>query len=83
MLALQTIPRRFLVTYCTQFFTRHGELRPLKFQVTFPPLFPTKLWVKHAILAPINSKMIDYEKIASKKTSSVGLKAKIWLHQEI
>lgn len=28
MLALQTIPRRFLVTYCTQFFTRHGELGP-------------------------------------------------------
>ena len=48
-----------------------------KFQVTFLPLLPTKLWVEHAILAPINSKMIDYEKAIFQKTSSVGLKAKI------
>lgn len=55
----------------------------LKFQVTFLPFFPTKLWVKHAIWAPINSKMIDNEKVSFEKTSSVGLKAKLWLRQEI
>ena len=57
--------------------------KTLKFQVTFLPLLLTKLWVKHAIWAPINSKMIYYEKASFEKTSSVGLKAKIWLHQEI
>ena len=67
MMALKTISRRFVVTYCTQFFTRHGELGPLKFQVTFVPLFPTKLWVKHAILPPINSTMIDNEKVSFEK----------------
>ena len=39
----------------------------LKFQVTLLPLFPTKLWVKHAILAPINNKMIDNEKVSFEK----------------
>lgn len=41
--------------------------KTLKFQVTFLPLLPTKLWVKHAILAPINSKMIDYENVSFEK----------------